>query len=182
VVREPDGAAFADFLTSVIRYDPKGVFDLVEVRHALEVQSAHLAAKHATRASLAAIESELQGMRDIAAQAGDAPSAELESAFHRHDAGFHEAVALASGNRVLGYLFEAMSAPLREAFSISRRGHQQRGHTFGDTILAHQRILDSIRSGNGRAAGDAMRLHLKDTERDIRSAVSQLASRPGPPQ
>jgi GntR family transcriptional repressor for pyruvate dehydrogenase complex len=63
-------------------------------------------------------------------------------------------VALASGNRVMGFLFEAMSQPLREGFFISQ-------------------------AGNGRAAGEAMRIHLKDTERDIRVALSQLARRPG---
>ncbi|MDB5473728.1 MAG: FadR family transcriptional regulator [Devosia sp.] len=180
VVREPDGAAFADFLTSVIRYDPKGLFDLVAVRLSLEVQSAHLAAKHATRASLAAIEGELQGMRDSLAQSDGGLSLELETSFHAHDVGFHEAVALASGNRVLGYLFEAMSQPLREAFFISQRGHAQRGHTPGDTVDAHQRILDCIRTGDSRAAAEAMRLHLKNTERDIRTALSQLALRPAP--
>jgi GntR family transcriptional repressor for pyruvate dehydrogenase complex len=180
VVREPDGAAFADFLTSTIRYDPKGLFDLVEVRLSLEVQSASLAAKHATRASVAAIESELQGMRDTLGQSGGTLSPSLETRFHGHDVGFHAAIALASGNRVLGYLFEAMALPLQEAFFISRSGHQQRGHTPADTIEAHQRILDCIGAGNGRAAGEAMRLHLKDTERDIRAALSQLALRPAP--
>jgi GntR family transcriptional repressor for pyruvate dehydrogenase complex len=179
VVREPDGAAFADFLTSIIRYDPKGLFDLVEVRLSLEVQSATLAAKRATRAGIAAIESELQGMRDTVGDPGDTMSHDQELGFHTHDVGFHEAVALASGNRVLGYLFEAMAQPLREGFFISRRGHEHRGHTLHNTIAAHQRILDCIRDGNGRAAADAMRLHLKDTERDIRVAVGQLALRPG---
>ena len=179
VVREPDGAAFADFLTSIIRYDPKGLFDLVEVRLSLEVQSATLAAKRATRAGIAAIEGELQGMRDTLGAPGDPLTNEQELGFHTHDVGFHEAVALASGNRVLGYLFEAMAQPLREGFFISRRGHERRGHTLHDTIDAHQRILDCIKAGNGRAAADAMRLHLKDTERDIRVAVSQLALRPG---
>jgi len=180
VVREPDGGVFADFLSSVIRYDPKGLFDLVEVRLCLEVQSATLAAKHATRASVAAIESELAGMRMAAAGLDVEITRDEEMAFHIHDVGFHEAVALASGNRVLGYLFEAMSVPLREGFFISRRGHEQRGHTLIDTIAAHERILDAIRAGNGRAAADAMRLHLKDTERDIRTALTQLALRPGP--
>ncbi|WP_240230270.1 FadR/GntR family transcriptional regulator [Devosia lacusdianchii] len=178
VVREPDGAAFADFLTSVIRYDPKGLFDLIEVRLSLEVQSATLAAKRATRAGIAAIESKLQGMRDTVGEPGAAMTPEQELAFHTHDVGFHEAVALASGNRVLGFLFEAMAQPLREGFFISRRGHEQRGHTLHDTIAAHQRILDCIKDGNGRAAAEAMRVHLKDTERDIRVAVSQLALRP----
>ena len=172
VVREPDGAAFADFLTSIIRYDPKGLYDLIEVRLSLEVQSATLAAKRSTRAGQTAIESALEGMRETLATGLDTPEQEL--AFHTFDVGFHEAVALASGNRVLGYLFEAMAQPLREGFFISRRGHEQRGHTLAHTVEAHQRILDNIRQGNSRAAAEAMRLHLKDTERDIRTALSQL--------
>ena len=178
VVREPDGAAFADFLTSIIRYDPKGLFDLVEIRLSLEVQSATLAAKRASRAGIAAIESELQGMRDTVGVPGEPMSHEQELSFHTHDVGFHEAVALASGNRILGFLFEAMAQPLREGFFISRRGHEKRGHTLHETIEAHQRILDCIRSGNGRNAAEAMRIHIKDTERDIRAALSQLALRP----
>lgn len=181
VVREPTGAAFTDFLTSVIRYDPKGLFDLIEVRLSLEVQSATLAAKRATRAGIAAIEGELEGMRATLGEPGATMTHEQEVAFHTHDVGFHEAVALASGNRVLGYLFEAMATPLREGFFISRRGHEQRGHTLHDTILAHQRIVDCVKAGNGRAAAEAMRVHLKDTERDIRAALSKLALGKGPP-
>lgn len=178
VVREPDGAAFGDFLTSVIRYDPKGLFDLVEIRLSLEVQSATLAAKRASRAAIAAIESELQGMRDTISPPGETMSHQQELGFHTHDVGFHEAVALASGNRILGFLFEAMAQPLREGFFISRRGHEKRGHTLHGTIEAHQRILDCIKAGNSRTAAEAMRVHIKDTERDIRVAVSQLALRP----
>ena len=174
VVREPDGTAFSDFLTSLVRTDSKGLFDLVEVRLSLEVQSATFAAKRANRAGIIAIESALQGMRDAI---GDSPHFADEAAeirFHAFDFGFHEAVALASGNRVLGYLFEAMAAPLREGFFISQRGHADRGHTPHDTIEAHQRILDCIKEGNGRAAADAMRMHLRDTERDIRMAVTKM--------
>ncbi|WDQ99473.1 FCD domain-containing protein [Devosia sp. J2-20] len=181
VVREPDGAAFGDFLTSVIRYDPKGLFDLVEIRLSLEVQSATLAAKRASRAAIAAIESELQGMRDTVGVRGEPMTHAQELGFHTHDVGFHEAVALASGNRILGFLFEAMSQPLREGFFISRRGHEKRGHTLHETIEAHQRILDCIKAGNGRTAAEAMRVHIKDTERDIRVALSQLALRPSDP-
>lgn len=180
-MREPDGAAFADFLTSMLHNDSKGLFDLVEVRLSLEVQCATLAAKRASRAGIAAIESALQGMRDnaTAAMAND-PDADRR--FHDFDVGFHEAVALASGNRIMGYLFEAMAVPLRQGIQISRRGHANRGHTLFDTIDAHQRILDCIRDGNGRAAGEAMRLHLKDTERDIRNALSSMADRPARPR
>jgi GntR family transcriptional repressor for pyruvate dehydrogenase complex len=172
MVREPDGAAFADFLTSVLRNDSKGLFDLIELRLSLEVQSATLAAKRASRAGIAAIDGALRGMRE--AEASD--HADAEQLFHAFDVGFHEAVALASGNRLLGYLFEAMAGSLRHGIQISRRGHADRGHTLRDTIDAHQRILDAIRSGNSRSAAEAMRLHLKDTERDIRKALSSMAT------
>lgn len=172
MVREPDGAAFADFLLSVLHNDSKGLFDLVEVRLSLEVQAATLAAKRASRAGLAAIENALQGMRD--AEAATDPQA--EERFHNFDVGFHEAVALASGNRILGYLFEAMAGPLRNGIQISRQGHANRGHTLADTIAHHQRILDAIRAGNARNAAEAMRLHLKDTERDIGNALSNMGT------
>ena len=177
VVREPDGTAFSDFLTSLLHNDSKSLFDLVEVRLSLEVQSATLAAKRANRAGIAAIESALRGMLDNADAAikGD-PAADRR--FHDFDVGFHEAIALASGNRILGYLFEAMSAQLRHGIQISRRGHANRGHTLHDTIAWHERILEAIRAGNARAAGEAMRQHLKDTENDIRNALSNVADQP----
>lgn len=172
MVREPDGAVFADFLRAVIHNESRGLFDLIEIRMSLEVQAATLAAKRSSRAALSAIESALNGMKEVATAQGP----DTEARFHAFDVGFHEAVALASGNRVMGYLFEAMAGPLREALFISRRGHASRGHTLYDTIAAHQKILDCIKEGNGRAAGEAMRVHLKDTERDIRKALSDMGA------
>lgn len=177
VVREPDGSVFADFLTAILHNDSKGLFDLVEVRFSLEVQSAALAAKRVNRAGIAAIENALERMRQAAA----INTAEAEEEFHNADVGFHEAVALASGNRVLGYLFEAMSGPLRNGVRISRHGQVARGHTIFDTLDAHLRILNAIRSGNARAASEAMRLHLKDTESDIRAALASMTLPPRHP-
>src|SRR5690348_4083286 len=94
IVKEPSGVAFSDFLSTVIQNDPKGLFDLIELRMSLEVQSATLAAKRATRAGIIAAESAMQGMRE-AAEAGKA-GIEVETneeRFHQHDVGFHEAIA-----------------------------------------------------------------------------------------
>jgi DNA-binding FadR family transcriptional regulator len=173
VVREPDGAAFSDFLSSIVQYDPKGLFDLVEVRAALELQSVTLASKKASRAGLAAIENTIEQMRSAAAEmnAGSDPEA-AEARYHGADVGFHEALALASGNRILTYLFEAMASPLQESFYLTRRGHELRGHTPEHTIAAHEAILKFVREGNARGATEAMRTHLDDAERDIRLALS----------
>jgi len=172
VVREPDGSAFGDFLTSLIQYDPKGLFDLVEVRVALEIHSVTLAARRASRAGLAAIENTIAEMQAAAADLGAGHDSEgAERRYHEADVGFHEALALASGNRILTYLFEAMASPLQESFYLTRRGHELRGHTPEHTIAAHQAILKFVREGNSRAAAEAMRTHLEDAERDIRIAL-----------
>lgn len=176
VVREPDGSAFSDFLVSLIQHDPKGLFDLVELRMSLEVQSASLAAKRASRAGLVALEAALQGMRDAAA-AANGGDADAERRFHQCDVGFHEALATASGNRVLSYLLEAMAVPLRDSFHLSHRGHELRGGTMDDTIAAHAAILAAIRIGKPRAAADAMRAHLQDTAQDIRIGLGSPLGR-----
>lgn len=173
VVIQPSGTAFGDYMTALIRHDPKGLFDLVEMRLSLEVQSATLAAKRATRAGIAALEAEMDGMRAAVedGRSGFDPE-ESEHRFHQHDVGFHEAIALSSGNRLISSLFEAMAEPLKKSFALSRRGHDARGFSVSDTIAAHEAILAAIRAGTPKAAGAAMRAHLEDTERDIRSALS----------
>jgi GntR family transcriptional repressor for pyruvate dehydrogenase complex len=169
VVREPDGSAFGDFLSAMMKHDPKGLFDLIEVRQALEIHSAQLSAKRKNRAGLAAIEAALQGMRETAADHRNWDSA-TEDRFHEYDVGFHEAMALSSGNRMLAYLLEAMAAPLRESFHLSMQGHKLRGYTPEATIAAHERIFERVKAGDGRGAAQAMRLHLRESERDIRAA------------
>src|SRR5689334_8474193 len=71
-VREPDGAAFGDFLATAMKRDAKGLFDLIEVRQGLEIQSAMLSAGRINRAGIAAIETTLAGMRAAAAEMGEA--------------------------------------------------------------------------------------------------------------
>lgn len=177
VVREPDGSAFADFLVSLIHNDPRGLFDLLEVRVSLETQSATFAARRASRAGLVAVESALQAMRESNADivAGRNPEG-AEMRFHDADVSFHEALAMASGNRVLSFLFEAMSAPLKASFYMSRRGQELRGHSRDDTIAAHQAVLDAVRAGKPRAAAEAMRAHLQDSERDVRAGLGNRAA------
>ena len=173
VVREPDSSIFADFLASIIRNDPKGLFDLIELRLTLETQSASLAAKRASRAGLQAIESAMQGMREAAAEITAGRDAiEAERRFHTCDVQFHEAVATASGNRIIAFLFEAMTKPLRESFYMSRRGQSLRGAGQDETLAAHQAVLDAIRAGDQRGATAAMREHLKSTELDIRAHLT----------
>ena len=181
IVIEPSGVAFSDFLFTLIQNDPKGLFDLIELRMSIEVQSAMLAARRVSRAGLAALENAMQGMREATAQfnAGGEGASEALLRFHQYDVAFHEAVALSSGNRMISYMFEAMAAPLRRSFNLSRRGHEERGGSLDDLLAAHIAVLDAIRSGDPKAAGAAMRTHLEETERDIQKVLN-ASTRDGP--
>ena len=171
LVREPDGAALGEFMSWIVQYDPKGVFDLVEVRLSLEVQAAGLAARRATRPAIAAIEATLKAMREAAGPLdAEVVAPEAEMAFHRADVGFHEAVAMAGGDRILTCLFEAMAPPLQRSFFMSRRGRQLRGQNSQHTIAAHARILERVQARDSAGAEEAMRAHLADSGRDLRAA------------
>ncbi len=168
VVKAPDASALGEFMTYIVQSDPKGVFDLVEIRMSLEVQAAGLAAQRATGPALAAIEHTLKDMR--AAQ-GMSAGGEDEKVFHEADVAFHQAIAMASGNRILTSLFEAMAPALKRSFFLSRRGRQIRGQTAEHTVEAHQRVLDCIVAGDAAGAEAAMRVHLTDAARDMRAAM-----------
>jgi DNA-binding FadR family transcriptional regulator len=170
VVSEPDSSSLGEFMSWIVKHDPKGVFDLIEIRQSLEVLSAGLAARRAARLSINAVEANLIGMREVAA-AGKAGSGGVdEVAFHRFDVNFHESLAVASGNRILVSLFEAMGPALKRSFFLARRGRHLRGQSSERVIAMHQLILDKVQAGDAAGAEAAMRAHLADAARDMQSA------------
>jgi DNA-binding FadR family transcriptional regulator len=170
VVSEPDSSALGEFMSWIIKHDPKGLFDLVEIRQSLEVLSAGLAARRANRLSINAVAANLNNMREAARGGEEGPGGPNEMAFHRFDVGFHESLAVAGGNRILVSLFEAMGPALERSFFLSRRGRQLRGQDSGRTIAMHQLILDKVQAGDVAAAEGAMRVHLAEAARDMQAA------------
>ena len=175
VVTQPDGAMFGAFLTSLIKSDPKSLFDLLQVRRSLEIQSVVLATRHASRAGLAAVEGALVAMRTAAAviDAGT-EGPEAEQSFHKADVRFHEALALSGGNRVLTYLFEAMESSLLEAFMTSHRGQRLAGQTMDNLCQTHALIFQHVSAREEKAAVDAMLAILDSAEANLRAALGNM--------
>jgi DNA-binding FadR family transcriptional regulator len=169
-VTQPDGALFGGFLRSLIRSDPRAMFDLLQVRRVLEVQSVQMACRHASRAGLMAVEAALEAMR-MAAAAADGGDPTGEGAFVAADVRFHQAVALAGGNRVLTFLFEAMEATLREAFLASQRGQRRSGKLLMTGYEAHRGIYEHVRARDERAAAEGMTALLAEAEQHLRWAM-----------
>ncbi len=168
-VTQPDGSVYGEFLRSLIKSEPKCLFDLLQVRRSLEIQSVTLAARHASRSGLAAIESTLQAMGRAAEDLknGDVSA---EARFQMADVGFHEAMALAGGNKILIYLFEGMFGSLQEAFFSSRKGQRLRGFELTDSVESHAGIFKHVCAGDEKAAEAAMLTVLDNAEKDLLAA------------
>ena len=163
-VAAPNGALVGDFFKIAVRRDPRALLDLLEVRRALEVHIAVLAARRATKGDVADMEMSIAAMR----------AAEDESeAFHAADVRFHENLAAASGNRLLVFLIEALAEPLRESRLRSFAGHLARGGALEDVIQQHEVILDAVKARIPKAAAQAMRDHLAQTETDLRALLQR---------
>jgi GntR family transcriptional regulator, transcriptional repressor for pyruvate dehydrogenase complex len=161
-VAAPNGTVVGDFFQTAVRRNPRALLDLLEVRRALEVHIATLAAKRAGKGDIADMEMSIDAMR----AGGDQPQA-----FHAADVRFHENLAAASGNRLLVFLIEALAEPLAESRLQSFAGHQSRGGTVEDVIQQHEAILNAVRARNPKAAAQAMREHLQQTEADLRARL-----------
>jgi GntR family transcriptional repressor for pyruvate dehydrogenase complex len=148
---------------AAVRRDPRRLLDLLDVRRALEVHIASLAAANPSRAAVSVMETALTTMRDAAAEGPDA--------IHDADIRFHEGLAAASGNQMLSFLIEAMEGPLHAGRMRSLRGHLARGGTVEDVIEQHARILDRVRARDPGGAAAAMSDHLEQTARDLSAAL-----------
>jgi GntR family transcriptional regulator, transcriptional repressor for pyruvate dehydrogenase complex len=161
-VAAPNGTLVGDFFQTSVRRDSRALLDLLEVRRALEVHIALLAAKRAGKSDIADMEMSIDAMRT----GGEQPQA-----FHAADVRFHENLAGASGNRLLVFLIEALAEPLAESRLQSFAGHQSRGGTVEDVIQQHETILNAVKARNPKAAAQAMREHLQQTEDDLRARL-----------
>lgn len=162
VVAAPNSVPVGDFFETAVRRDPRSLLELLEIRQALEVHIAGVAAVRATRANIDLLEAAVAAMRASVDQA---------ERFHDADMQFHEALAGATGNRLLSMLLESLAAPLRISRRRSYGGHLERRLPVSMAIDEHEAILIAVRGGDARAAAAGMRRHLRETERDLVAAL-----------
>lgn len=81
--------------------------------------------------------------------------------FAQLDANFHEAVIVASGNRLFHLVFQALDAPIRSMIEASLQSSPQQ--TRSETLMHHTVIYDAIYDGDASRAANAVRAHLRET-------------------
>jgi DNA-binding FadR family transcriptional regulator len=120
------------------------IADVIEVRRALEVEAARLAAQRRTPEDLAALDAALAA-REAAWQAGEAAS------FVEADVELHLTVVVAAHNQVLAELYRDFREALQESLA-GKIGEDLSPERHVD----HARLVEAIRAGDpDRAAAEA---------------------------
>ena len=135
--------------------------EVYEVREALEVQAARLAASRRTEADIEALRACL-AQRDRA-RGSDASFVEADLAFHR-------SVVAAAHNPLLAEMFDSFVTVLREAL-LAVRADQGVRNVGSDA--AHARLAAAIEAGDAAAAEQATHEQLDATAGNLRSLIGQ---------
>jgi DNA-binding FadR family transcriptional regulator len=151
VVSELRTAPLDGFLAHAVATRQLAVGEVLELRRALEMAVAGLAARRRTAADVATLARLVEQMRATVGR----------TAYLRHDLAFHVALARATQNPLFVMLIESMREPLAasmRASHVRRRGPRDFAHAHA----AHEAILAAVSAGDGPAAERAMRAHFVD--------------------
>ncbi|MCD9021358.1 FadR/GntR family transcriptional regulator [Cohnella silvisoli] len=137
------------------------VLDVLALRKALEVESAGLAALHATDENLAEMRGKLEEMERYLLE---------EKGYVQADVEFHETVFTAAGQPAFELVLRSLTDYLMEIRKISFRGEQKTKQAAD----AHRRIYEAIEKRDEEEARRAMRVHLEETEDNLRTSLADL--------
>lgn len=118
---------------------------LAEVRRAVEPAAAALAAQRRTAKDLAEMRAAVQAMRI---------EERSEYAFAQADLALHLIIGAASQNPMMRSLASVIETALLEVFTLSPPTRNLKLH--GETVDAHERIVDCIEARDGSGAAEAM--------------------------
>src|SRR5882672_10694601 len=121
--------------------------EMFEARRSLEMAIAGLAAERATGEQMASMAEAIAGMY---------ASLDNPEQFLVHDMSFHQAVAAASGNRILTSLMNMVATILYDVRSKTVK----RARDFKESAEMHFHVYRAVRDRNPEAARNAMRDHL----------------------
>lgn len=148
-------------LLHLLKGHPETVFDVLELRHALEETAAQLAAERAT-------EGDLQRLRECYEAAYRLDTERDPVADAQADAAFHLAIAEASHNAVLIHIMRSLFELLTQAISDSLENFLHNAGYFGVVRGHHQDIYEAILARRPDAARAAANTHLSFLEETLR--------------
>jgi DNA-binding FadR family transcriptional regulator len=151
VVSKLGGGPLDGFIANAVATRQLAVNEVFELRRAVEIEVAGLAAQRRTDTDLAALARHLERMRRTVGR----------TAYLRHDLAFHRLLAAATQNPLFTLLVDSMREPLAasmRASHVRRRGARD----FAQAHAVHEGIFAAVQAGDPEAAERAMRAHFAD--------------------
>ncbi|MBQ0931824.1 FadR family transcriptional regulator [Ideonella sp. 4Y16] len=159
---------------SQLAFEPDGSLDaviqMVEVRRALEAESAALAAARRTPQSVKQIRQALQALAKAVRQGGDGV---------QEDVAFHTAIAQASRNPFLLATLAYLNRFLLDATRVTRANEATRADLEAEVHREHSAIVAAIDAGDVAAARQAGAAHMVNAARRIGQADPAFWARHG---
>ncbi len=144
-------------LSLLIKADTQKIFDLIEVRKALEAWGAFLAAQRATEEDIKRLEIILEAMEE---------AFERGRAWEKQDADFHLAIAQATHNTIQIHMMSTLYDLLRE--SVARVFKDQ--SKVKKLLDHHHRIFSAIKSHSPDKARERTLDHLTYVDSEVRTS------------
>jgi len=163
-VRHASSEAATTTIEALLRSSDVGFKHLIEARSALEIAIAAAAAQRINSEQLHQLTADVEALSKARSRTRQI---EADLAFHRH-------LVEATANPVYEIMLGSISALLRDLlFTTYKQADLQ------TSVQSHQHLLAALRQHNAGAASEAMRIHMRNSMRDLHNAIAETT---GPPE
>jgi len=147
-------------LSLIIKADTEKIFDLIEVRKAMETWGAFLAAQRATEEDIRQLENIIEEMRK---------AFEEGRSWEKQDADFHLGIAQATHNTIQTHMMSTIYDLLRESMAKVFKNRTK----VKKLIDQHHRIFSAIKNHSPDKARERTLEHLNYVESEVKASTGQ---------
>jgi GntR family transcriptional repressor for pyruvate dehydrogenase complex len=153
-----------DPLSQLLEDDEDKVFELLELRRAMESWSAYMAAKRATDRDIEKLKAIIDRDQDSLNRGNDDA---------KTDADFHVTISMAAHNTMLSHLMATCYQLLWKTQTLSREKIFRKAGNHHRIAEQHMRIFEAIRDGDAQRASREARDHIQFVEKELRSVFHE---------
>ncbi|MFJ7951865.1 FadR/GntR family transcriptional regulator [Lysinibacillus sp. NPDC096418] len=162
-IKTPEYQSFGEELSStIIKTEKKLIYEMLELRQALEVECAFLASQRATSEDLERIGKALEMM--------DRVKNDVELGIQA-DLSFHINIVLASHNSIFLQLIQTLSEHMQDTIRATRRQRLKDPERIQETVDEHKEIYLAIAAGDANQAKLLMEKHIKQIRRELTESL-----------
>jgi GntR family transcriptional repressor for pyruvate dehydrogenase complex len=147
-------------LSLLLKADTQKIFDLIEVRKAIEAWGAFLAAQRATEEDIKQLENIIEEMRE---------AFEKGQSWEKQDADFHLGLAQATHNTIQTHIMSTIYDLLRESMAKVFKDRSK----VKKLLDHHQRIFNAIKNHAPDKAREKTLEHLSYVESEVKASSAQ---------